>query len=52
MKLNGFVNKSSNIANRTLSNVNNATVNEIYIKEGLQWLNKTVPKWKELYKLQ
>ena len=52
MKLNGFVNKQSNIANRTLSNVNNATVKEIYNSAGLKWLNKNVPNWKTEFKFQ
>jgi hypothetical protein len=51
MNLNGWVNKTSNTANRVLSNKNAAAVKDIYLKEGLKWLEKNVPEWQSLFKV-
>ncbi len=35
-----------------LSNQRNATLNEIYKKTRVDWLEKNIPNWKEVLKFQ
>lgn len=50
MELNGWKGKASNTVKPVLSNINNATVKEIYITQGKNWLNANVEGWEKLFK--
>ncbi len=52
MELNGWEGKAANAVKPVLSNINNATIKDIYIKAGKAWLEKNVPDWQKLYKLK
>jgi hypothetical protein len=47
MELNGWTGKGST----ALSNINNATVKEIYLKAADSWLKNNIPDWQTLYKI-
>jgi hypothetical protein len=52
MELNGWGGKGANAAKPVLSNVNNATVKDIYLKAADAWLEKNIPNWKTQFKIQ
>jgi RHS repeat-associated protein len=51
MELNGWKGKASNTVKPVLSNINNATVKEIYTTQGKNWLNANVEGWEKLFKI-
>ncbi len=54
MELNGWVADPLLRKNavRTLSNINNSTTNLLYKKAGINWLNKNLPNWREIFKFK
>jgi hypothetical protein len=52
LELNGWEGKAGNIAKPIFSNINNATVQEIFKEEALKWLDGNVKNWKTLYKFK
>ena len=51
MELNGWKGKASNAVKPVLSNINNATVKEIYVNQGKLWLNENVEGLEKLFKI-
>jgi RHS repeat-associated protein len=52
MELNGWKGKASNIVKPVLSNINNATVKDIYKTQGKLWLNENIEGWEKLFKIK
>lgn len=52
MNLNGWINKAENAARPVLANKNAAAIKDIYLEQGLKWLNSNVPDWRTAYKFQ
>lgn len=46
-----IIDLNGGVKSGALSNVNNATIKEIYINEARYWLDANLPNWEQLLKL-